>query len=370
MENEVKAVQQNTNTGSGSAGKGSGLARVPSVLWRVLVSPVTFVVLTILWCLDLAGGSIAAYYNDPQFWVKMDSYPFNLWMKQVAPRIFPQSLWIYILVVLSYLMILSLVLCTINWFFRRRRKLRGIGEVLVHLGFLMIFAGFAIGSAFGVRVQVDIREGQTVEVPEMGISLRLDDLQVLQSPEGRPLDTLSSVRVMADGRTVSRGRIRTNHPLIRGSTVIYPPDDYNAGVGGGVLGTRGAGAVTLVPGRDVDVGGGRYLSLGGILQPGQRRGNALGPGLLVLVKEGGGRVLDSAYLSPVPGMRGEAVIAGVAVTLGQLIEGSFGIYRVHHDPGVWLVIIGTVILALGTLWALAGYLGILPATMRMEPSWE
>jgi hypothetical protein len=35
------------------------------------------------------------------------------------------------------------------------------------------------------------------------------------------------------------------------------------------------------------------------------------------------------------------------------------VYRVHHDPGVWLVILGTIILALGTVWALAGYLGLI-----------
>jgi hypothetical protein len=50
---------------------------IAAKLWAVFVHPVTFVVLSILWCIDLAGGSIAAYFNDPQFWQKMDAYPFN-----------------------------------------------------------------------------------------------------------------------------------------------------------------------------------------------------------------------------------------------------------------------------------------------------
>ena len=66
--------------------------RFAGTFWRLSVHPVTFVVLSVLWCVDLAAGSIAAYYNDPQFWQKMDAYPFNLWLKQVAPGTFPVSL--------------------------------------------------------------------------------------------------------------------------------------------------------------------------------------------------------------------------------------------------------------------------------------
>ncbi len=351
-------------TGSGSlAGDGSGSGRLRGALaglWRVSTSPVTFVVLTILWCVDLGAGSVVAYFNDPKFWVKMDLYPFNLWMKQVAPRMFPQSLWIYILVILSYLMIASLLLCTVNWFLRRRKMIKGLGEVLVHLGFLMIFAGFVIGSALGARDQVTLAVGQKKDVPGMGLSLQLEDLKIVQSPQGRPVDTLSDIKVYRDNSIFTEGRIRTNHPLIWGSTVVYPPEDYGSGVTGGVIGTSVRGAVILGPGRSVSLGGDRTLSLGGVLQRGQRRGRAVGPGLLVLLKDGAGRLIDSTYLSPAPGMRAEDDMAGVRVTLGELSESTYGVFRVHRDQGVWLVIVGTVILGLGTLWALAGYLGVLP----------
>ncbi len=325
------------------------------------MSPVTFVVLSILWCVDLGAGSIAAYFNDPQFWVKMDSYPFSLWMRQVAPKIFPLSLWIYVLVALSYLMIISLLMCTVNWFIRRRKRIRGLGEVLVHLGFLLVFTGFVIGSAWGVRARVSVSEGETVKVPGMGMSLRLDNLTVIQSPRGRPMDTHSRVSLFAGGSRVSQGSLRLNHPHIYGNTVVYPPEDYGAGVIGGVLGTQTAGAVRLVPGRTVSLGGGRVLELGGVLQRGERMGNAIGPGLLVLVKNAGGQVLGSAYLSPAPGMIDRAIIAGNGIALGQLIESVYGVFRVNRDPGVWFVIVGALILSLGTIWALAGYLGILPS---------
>jgi hypothetical protein len=332
---------------------------VAAKLWAIFVHPVTFVVLSIMWCLDLAGGSIAAYFNDPQFWQKMDAYPFNLWLKQVAPRTFPVSLWLYILVVLSYLMILSLLLCTINWFWKRRKRLQGFGEVLVHLGFLLIFAGFVGGSAMGHRSSVVLEEGQILPVKGMGISVKLQGFEVVRSSQGRPLDTISELAVFVDDRKMAEGKVRTNHPLIKGSTVIYPPDNYEYGVTGGVLGTSTSGALTVRTGKDAALKDGRFLSVGGVLQEGQRRGRAAGPGILLLLRDRGGRVAGSAYLSSAPGMQSTALLGGVRITLGQLLDSSRGVFRVHYDPGVWLVILGSVILALGTVWALAGFLGII-----------
>ncbi len=332
---------------------------IAAKLWAVFVHPVTFVVLSILWCIDLAGGSIAAYFNDPQFWQKMDAYPFNLWLKQVAPGTFPLSLWLYILVVLSYLMILSLLLCTINWFWKRRKRLQGFGEVFVHLGFLLIFAGFVGGSALGHRSSVVLEEGQVLPVEGMGLSVKLQGFEVVRSPQGRPLDTISDLAVFAGDRKMAEGKVRTNHPLIKGSTVIYPPDDYEYGVTGGVFGTSTSGALTVRTGRDAALKDGRFLSVGGVLQEGQRREGAVGPGILLLIRDRGGRVAGSAYLSSAPGMRSTALLGGVRITLGQLLDSNRGVFRVHYDPGVWLVILGSVILAFGTVWALAGFLGII-----------
>jgi len=58
-------------------------------------------------------------------------------------------------------------------------------------------------------------------------------------------------------------------------------------------------------------------------------------------------------------MQRTAMLGGVRITLGQLLDSSRGVFRVHYDPGVWLVVLGSVILALGTVWALAGFLGII-----------
>jgi uncharacterized membrane protein len=250
-------------------------------LWRLAVSPVTFVTLCLLWCLDLGLGSLLAHRRADLFG-SMDAYPFALWLREVGRGILPWSGWVYLLAALTWLMTASLALCTVNWLWRRRRRWRALGEFLVHLGFLLVFAGYVVGAVAGTRVHgVEVFEGQEVEVPGLGLSLRLEKVSSLRDGAGGTLDTVSSLVVRDARGALLAGTTRLNHPFIRGATVIYP---------------RGAGEV------------------------------------------------------PTP--------------YGRLVAGR---YDVHHDPGVWLVLVGGVLLFLGTLWALAGYLGVLPGAERGGP---
>jgi len=332
------------------------------LLWRLAISPVTFVVLSVLWCLDLAVGSILAYRADPQFWMKMDAYPFNVWLREVAPGAFPQSLWVYVLVSLTYLVVLSLVLCTANWFFRRRKRLRGMGEVLVHLGFLLIFSGFVLGSGFGSRVQgLAVAVGGEAAVGDTGLTLRVENVDLVRGPGGRVWDTVSAVTVLRGAEVLAAGTTRTNHPLIWGTTVVYPQ-----GAQSQVLGARVAtseGVVELGLDRPAELSGGRRLLIRGVLNPGERGGPYFGPGALVACLGPDGRPLGSAFLSP--GMGSPVDLGGgLRARLVDLEIVPTGVYNVHRDPGVMLVLVGTVLLTLGTFWALGGYLrghGLPPA---------
>lgn len=325
-----------------------------SWLWRVASSPVTFVVLSIFWCLDLAVGSIQAYRLDPQFWVKMDAVPFNEWLTRVAPAVWPASWWVYGLVLLTYLVIASLLICTLNWFFRRRRRARGMGEVLVHLGFLLVFAGFVLGSGWGVRTQgVRVTEGETAEVPEQGLELRLDGVEVVRGPGGRPLDTVSRVTLLRDGSEVTTGTVRTNHPLISGSTVVYPQGAQSQ-IAGAQIAVEQGGVHTLGPGDAAPLPDGRSLVLRQVLHPGDRLGPYFGPGFLVDVVAADGTPQGQGFLSPV--VRGGIAVAGVRLRLVDVEVTPVGVFNVHRDPGVMLVLVGAAILTVGTFWALAGYL--------------
>jgi cytochrome c biogenesis factor len=190
-------------------------------VWRTAVHPVTFVVLCLLWCLDLGLGSLLAY-ERPDIFGSMDAYPFALWLREVGRRALPWSAWVYLLAALTWAMTASLALCTVNWFWRRRSSLRALGEVLVHLGFLLVFGGFVVEATLGTRVHgLVIAEGGSAPVAALGLTLRLERIELVTSPTGEVLDSVSHLAV-GRGEAWVRGTTRLNHPLIDGATVVYP----------------------------------------------------------------------------------------------------------------------------------------------------
>ncbi len=337
-----------------------------TALWRVAVSPVTFVVLALLWCLDLAVGSFINT-THPELFGSMDAYPFALWLELVGRKAMPSSLWVYLLAALTWAMVLSLLLCTLNWFFRRRKRMRGAGEVLVHLGFLLVFAGFVLGSMLGTRVQgVVVPQGTTAPVGDTGLSLRLDRIDPVTGPRG-VVDTPAAVALLAGGREVASGVSRVNHPLMWGPTVVYSRDLRQQVVGLEVE-VAGLGMAQVTTEAPAPLPDGTRLVLGLLLQDGQVLGGLTGPGGVVNLAGAGNRSLGSAYLSP----RGKmtARLGSRDVRLSGAVVQTAGVFDVHRDPGVWLVICGGVILGLGTLWALAGYLGLIPGPVPGESKAE
>jgi hypothetical protein len=187
------------------------------------VSPVSFVVLALLWCLDLGSGSILAYLR-PDLFGSLDAYPFTAWLRVEGPRAWPASLWVHLLVVLSWLMVVSLLLCTANWLLYRRKRLSGMGEVLVHLGFLLVFAGYVAGAVWGTRV-IGIRmplTGGTFRIPSLQASLLLKEVHPIRGPRGEIQGDESTLELVTpSGRTEARG-VKLNHPLMAGPIVVYP----------------------------------------------------------------------------------------------------------------------------------------------------
>ncbi|NOY44319.1 MAG: cytochrome c biogenesis protein ResB [Deltaproteobacteria bacterium] len=327
-----------------------GMRRVGRAVWDLAVAPGTFVGLSVLWCLDLAVGSILAYRADPRFWMKMDAVPFNVWLRDAAPAQWPGSWWVYGLVGLTYLVVASLLLCTLNWFWRRRRGWRGAAEVLVHLGFLLIFAGFVLGSGFGARAQgLRVAVGGEAEVPDTGYRLRVEAVNPVAGPDGRPWDVQTRVSLWQDGQKVAEGDVRTNRPLIAGTTVVYPQGVQTVVRSARIATTRGSVEVDV--GAEAEVAQGLRVAVLGALSPGQRWGPYFGPGVLVEVRggqEGGSRVFLAPGMGPVRA-------GGLGLRLVDLDLEPNGVYNVHQDPGVWFVMVGAALLTLGTLWAAAVY---------------
>jgi len=322
------------------------------VLWRLAVNPVTFVVICLLWCLDLGLGSLLAYQR-PDMFGTMDAYPFAVWLREIGRRALPWSAWVYLLAALTWVMTASLALCTVNWFRRRRGSVRGLGEVLVHLGFLLIFSGFVVEAVLGTRVHgVLVGPGDEVPIPPLGLSLRLERIDFTTSPAGEVLDTVSALVVKRGARS-SSGTSRLNHPLIAGTTVVYPRG-FQQAISAVRLRTPG-GTLRLEPGDSAQIPGGRRLVLREVLQPDEERGGMRGPAVSVGLVDSAGRQVQSAVLAPRPGFL-QTNLDGFPVALERIEDRLLGRYDVHRDPGVRFVLLGAVLLFAGTLWAFGTYL--------------
>jgi len=96
-----------------------------------------------------------------------------------------------------------------------QKKIAGLfGSDIVHVGLLIILAGGIIsGGDAGMRRMLTIHEGRTLEVPEAGISLRLDKFQTDYYPNGAVKDWKSTLTVIKDGQEILTRTIEVNHPL-------------------------------------------------------------------------------------------------------------------------------------------------------------
>ena len=95
-----------------------------------------------------------------------------------------------------------------------QKRIAGLfGSDIVHVGLLIILAGGIISGFSGFRRLLTIHEGRTLEVPEAGISLRLDKFQTDYYPSGAVKDWKSTLTVIEDGHDVRTQTIEVNHPL-------------------------------------------------------------------------------------------------------------------------------------------------------------
>ena len=326
------------------------------VIWQLATTPSTFVVLCLLWCLNLGLGSVNAYMIDPQFSAKMDAYPLQLWLRQAASRNIADSLWVYIFCALSYLMVLSLFLCSINWLLRRRRKLHSLGEFLVHFGFLAIFAGFVIGAIGGERKQgVLVPLNGQAQVGKTNDNIKLLNLQQTHSKDGRVLDTRSSIQLFQNGVKKTESLVRINHPLIFGPLVIYSRGSTNL-ISKVFLNIAGQRDIVLNNGESILLPRNNVLTVRSFLQQGERRGNAIGPGTFLDYYKPEKKSHQTIYLTNFVRQYQQVTLQDTKVQLKKFGFQQYGIYDIHRDPGIQFVLWGTIILGIGTIWSLSGYL--------------
>ncbi len=95
------------------------------------------------------------------------------------------------------------------------------GSDVVHAGLLVLLAGGIVTAAGGFRAEIPIGRGRTVDVPDAGFALRLDDFTTEYHPDGSVKAWKSAVTVVEDGKPGRQAVIAVNHPLTHKGYSFY-----------------------------------------------------------------------------------------------------------------------------------------------------
>lgn len=191
-------------------------------LWHFCCSLKLAIVLASAATVVMIGGSllVPAY---PRLFGPMDQLSLLQWWHTLGAGAPLRTWWVPAAGGLIVLLGFNTVCCFIDWLLHLRSRWRKTGEYLIHLGFVLLLAGYLWSSVAGVRSEgVRILAGQTVPVPGAhGHYLRLETVAPVLV-QGRPVDVLATLELLRGDAVVARKSARTNHPLLHRSLLAIP----------------------------------------------------------------------------------------------------------------------------------------------------
>ena len=108
------------------------------------------------------------------------------------------------------------------FFYAQRGRFSLFGVYIVHLSILIMIAGAIIGSIFGLEADINIKEGESVNVAnltksnglyKLDFSVRCDKFTVEFYKDGTPKTYRSDLSFIKNGQVERQGTLLVNHPL-------------------------------------------------------------------------------------------------------------------------------------------------------------
>lgn len=192
-------------------------------LWRLLISIELCLVVLGLVCGAMAAGSFGL---SGEYAAAINSMPLLVWLREVPVGV---SWWLWLTLALLALLAINTVLCSCETLWSRRG--RGgwaalLAPQLMHAGFLLIMLGHLFSASGSELLQVEVREGQLVTLPN-GARFGVAGISVSSLPNGMPV-AFSSQLVTDLQNPVVRTVISPNRPWFSGAYGVYikQADDY------------------------------------------------------------------------------------------------------------------------------------------------
>jgi cytochrome c biogenesis protein len=242
-------------------------------------------------------------------------------------------------------------------FYLEKGRFSRFGVYLVHLSILVIFIGAIIGSLYGFKGFLELKEGESKDrikvLPtlkdnkdkELGFSVRLDRFTMASYPNGMPKEYRSDLSVQEQGLEKMRASVRVNDPFTYKGITFYQSswDQFPISINLSII--KGGQESELeikmeenvqIPGTPFSLQIVRYIN---------NMGN-LGPALGVILFKEKEEIDQGWILARHPGFHGNRLgefqlkVKGIKT---QYVSG----FQVNRDPGVWFIWIGASLMLLG-----------------------
>jgi cytochrome c biogenesis protein len=253
-------------------------------------------------------------------------------------------------------------------YFWERGRFRPLGPYVVHLALLVILTGALLGKFLGIEGQLTLMEGETAKDFTVGnkekpldFQAHLDRFQVLYYPDGTPREFRSDLTFTKPGQAPKRVVCRVNEPVSFGDYTFYQASYGNVlrlevkeGENSRIV-EAPVGQTTLIPGGQTHFRVLEYQP--DLVMPGEDQEKHLGPAARLVYWEADGRPRLVVVLENHPELTDQHQSGAYRFYLKG--TKSFSVLQVKHDPGVW--------------WVYAGFLLLLPgfylAFLRPAERW-
>ncbi|MDI6736474.1 MAG: cytochrome c biogenesis protein ResB [bacterium] len=181
---------------------------------RFFSSPkLTFILLILLASLAIIGTIIPQ--NEPHY-LYIEKYGYNLYrlLKIFSITDVYHSWWfIGLLEFLS----LNIIICALNRLKTCRQTLtkpRQLGYFATHLSFLIILSGGMIGSLWGFKDNLYLKEGEVRHVPQTNFHIKLNKFWLEYYPDSKMIkDYKSNLTIIENEKEILTKTIEVNEPL-------------------------------------------------------------------------------------------------------------------------------------------------------------
>jgi len=239
-------------------------------------------------------------------------------------------------------------------FYWEKGRFSRFGVYLVHLSVLIIFMGAIIGSLYGFKGLMELKEGESKDqifikgphqLKELGFSVRLDHFTMAFYPNGMPKEYRSDLSILENGQEKKKAEVRVNDPFSYNGFTFYQSswDQFPTSIKLSLIkGGQDSKLETKMEQR-VQIPGTPFA-----LQPVRYVNNManLGPALGVILFKDQEEIDQGWILANHPSFHGNR-LGGYQLKVLEIKTEYISGLQVNRDPGVWFIWIGASLMLLG-----------------------